>query len=110
MSADQNAFLARARVRNYSPVAVTRVTGKSFTTHWRRRNSGTGEPALTGRAGVDVVAFMLADRAAAGLPPLAETDILMALEVEEASIAREKAAARAERVTTSLSGVTEATV
>ena len=35
---------------------------------------------------------MLADRAAAGLPPLAETDILMALEVEEASIAREKAA------------------
>ena len=109
LALDPIAFLARARVRKYCPEAVNRVTGKSHATHWRRRVSGDGKPALAGRTGSDVVNFMQADREAAGQPAPAEADILMALEIEEASIAREKAAARAERNAANMLGVNEVT-
>lgn len=107
---DTAAFLARARVRIFSEEAVTRVTDKSHTTHWRRRKAGNGEPVLASRMGADVVAFMQAEREAAKLPPIAEADVLTALEIEQADVVRAKAAARAKRATANVSGMTEVTV
>lgn len=77
-----------ARVRIFSDDTIKQITGLSRTTRWRRKQCG--------KLGLDVVRYVQADRAEAGLPALSEAeeaDILAALvAVEDACNAKGQAA------------------
>jgi hypothetical protein len=88
-------------LREFSPATVDKVTQRGRVVRWRG--------GFKSRLGCDIVAYMQERRAKAGLPALDEKIIYAALEAEEASVVRKKAAARAERATADMSGMTEVT-
>ena len=97
--------LIPARTRIFSDRAVGIVTRTSRTTRWRKRKSRGGnfpDPVrphekIIGHMGIDVVVYMQAMRAEAGLPPMDEADILVALVAAEDAVTLEKAAEAASR-------------
>ena len=107
------AHLIPARTQIFSDRAVGRLTRASRTKRWRERRDAKkaeaeAQPAkgtqfpnpvkpnrrFSGYQGVDVVQHMQQLRADAGLDPMDEADILIALIEAQAEADREKAAAR----------------
>lgn len=117
------AHLIAARTWIFSDKAVAKLTRTSRTKRWRERDAAkkakaeaeAGTPPkvattvsrfptpvkpnerFSGYQGVDVVQHMQQMRADAGLAPMDEADILIALLEAQAEADREKEAARAER-------------
>ena len=115
------AHLIPARTRIFSDLAVGKLTRTSRTKRWRERRDAKKAEAETkakkaeaetkakfppplkpnqrfnGYQGFDVVAHIQQLRADAGLDPMDEADILVALIEAEAEADRERAAARAAR-------------
>ncbi len=106
------AHLIPARTRIFSDRAVGKLTRTSRTKRWRERRDAKKAEAETkakfpnplkpnqrfnGYQGFDVVAHFQQLRADAGLDPMDEADILVALIEAEAEADRERVAARAAR-------------
>lgn len=86
-----------AQFRRFSDYTVSKITGHSRTKRWRDRRQQDARATLLpdpggGNIGHDIVAYLQALRAEAGLPALPEQDVLEAMVViEDAWLAAQNA-------------------